>query len=144
MHTGNIIMQDDQMHDLFKDRTDAARCWIYRDRYKFTTHTKLTGGPLGIEEALARSCNIYFYTMANRLGAARLCEWYRRFGLGTLGGTIPSAEAAALVDSRHDQFSAVSLGIGQGPMTVTPLEMANAYAPRLRAAFRCRTSDDRR
>ncbi|NDG64796.1 MAG: hypothetical protein EBY29_15240 [Planctomycetes bacterium] len=64
----------------------------------------------------------------NRLGAERLCEWYRRFGLGTLGGTIPSAQAAALVDSRHDQFSAVSLGIGQGPMTVTPLEMANAYA----------------
>ena len=62
------------------------------------------------------------------MGAERLCEWYRRFGLGTLGGTIPSAQAAALVDSRHDQFSAVSLGIGQGPMTVTPLEMANAYA----------------
>ena len=112
----------------FKDRTDAARCWIYRERHKFTTHTKATGGPLGVEVALERSCNIYFYTLANRLGAERLCEWYRRFGLGTLGGTIPSAQAAALVDSRHDQFSAVSLGIGQGPMTVTPLEMANAYA----------------
>lgn len=112
----------------FKERTDAARCWIYRDRYKFTTHTKLTGGPLGVEEALARSCNIYFYTLANRLGAERLCEWYGRFGFGTLGGSIPSAKAAALVDSRRDQFSAVSLGIGQGPMTVTPLEMANAYA----------------
>lgn len=111
----------------FKDRTDAARCWTYRERYNFK-HTQLPVGPLGVEVALAQSCNIYFYTLANRLGAERLCEWYRRFGLGTLGGTIPSAQAAALVDSRHDQFSAVSLGIGQGPMTVTPLEMANAYA----------------
>ena len=112
----------------FKDRTDAARCWIYRDHNKVSTHTKMTGGPLGIEEAIAHSCNIYFYTLANRLGAARLCAWYRKFGLGTMGGTIPSEEAAALVDARHDQFSAVSLGIGQGPITVTPLELASAYA----------------
>jgi len=117
----------------FKERTDAARCWIYRDKYKFTTHSKTTGGPLGVEEALARSCNIYFYTLANRLGAARLCEWYRRFGLGTMGGTIPSAQAAALIDAKHDQFSVVSLGIGQGAMTITPLEMANAYAMAARA-----------
>ncbi len=129
--TEGVLREDEKIEcngHFFKDRTDAARCWIYRERYKFTTHTKLTGGPLGVEDALARSCNIYFYTLANRLGAERLCEWYGRFGLGTLGGTIPSAKAAALVDSRHDQFSAVSLGIGQGPMTVTPLEMANAYA----------------
>ena len=129
--TEGVLREDESIEcngHFFKDRTDAARCWTYRERYKFTTHTKLTGGPLGVEEALARSCNIYFYTLANRLGAERLCEWYRRFGLGTLGGTIPSAQAAALVDSRHDQFSAVSLGIGQGPMTVTPLEMANSYA----------------
>ncbi len=129
--TEGVLREDEKIEcngHFFKDRTDAARCWIYRERYKFTTHTKLTGGPLGVEDALARSCNIYFYTLANRLGAERICEWYGRFGLGTLGGTIPSAKAAALVDSRHDQFSAVSLGIGQGPMTVTPLEMANAYA----------------
>ncbi len=112
----------------FKDRTDAARCWIYRERYKFATHTKSTGGPLGVEEALARSCNIYFYTLADRVGAAKLCAWYRRFGLGILGGTIPSAEAAAKMESKQDHFSTVALGIGQGKMTVTPLEIANAYA----------------
>ena len=128
--TEGVLREDEAIEcngHFFKDRTDAARCWTYRARYNFK-HSQLPVGPLGVEVALAQSCNIYFYTLANRLGAERLCEWYRRFGLGTLGGTIPSAQAAALVDSRHDQFSAVSLGIGQGPMTVTPLEMANAYA----------------
>ncbi|MEI6878148.1 MAG: penicillin-binding transpeptidase domain-containing protein [Planctomycetota bacterium] len=128
--TEGVLREDEAIEcngHFFKDRTDAARCWTYRERYHFK-HEQLPVGPLGVEVALAQSCNIYFYTLANRLGAERLCEWYRRFGLGTLGGTIPSAQAAALVDSRHDQFSAVSLGIGQGPMTVTPLEMANAYA----------------
>lgn len=126
-----VVREDERIEcngHFFKDRTDAARCWIYRDRHQFATHTKLTGGPLGVEEALARSCNIYFYTLANRLGAARLCEWYRRFGLGTMGGNVPSHEAALLVDTRHDQFSTVSLGIGQGDITVTPLELASAYA----------------
>jgi penicillin-binding protein 2 len=112
----------------FKERTDAARCWIYRERYKFTTHTKSIGGPLGIEQAMARSCNIYFYTLAERLGAERLCDWYRRFGLGRLGGDVPSAETARALESRSDRFSTVSLGIGQGAMTVTPLEVAAAYA----------------
>ena len=128
--TEGVLREDEAIEcngHFFKDRTDAARCWTYRERYHFK-HEQLPVGPLGVEVALAQSCNIYFYTLANRLGAERLCEWYRRFGLGTLGGTIPSAQAAALVDSRHDQFSAVSLGIGQGPMTVTPLEMANSYA----------------
>ncbi len=126
-----VVGEDERIEcngHFFKDRTDAARCWIYREKYKLTTHTKITGGPLGVEEALARSCNIYFYTLANRLGAAHLCEWYRRFGLGTMGGRVPTPEAATLVDARKDQFSTVSLGIGQGPVTVTPLELANAYA----------------
>lgn len=126
-----VAREDEQIEcngHFFKDRTDAARCWIYRDRFKMATHTKITGGPLSVEVAIARSCNIYFYTLANRLGAARLCEWYRRFGLGTMGGSVPTVAAAEHVDAHRDQFSTVSLGIGQGPLTVTPLEMANAYA----------------
>lgn len=112
----------------FKERKDVARCWIYRSEHNFDTHTQRTGGPLGIEAALARSCNIYFYTLASRIGAANLCEWYRRFGLGTLGGSVPSVDAALKLDARRDTFATVSLGIGQGSLAVTPLEIASAYA----------------
>ncbi len=110
-----------------KERKDVARCWIYRPPH-FATHSGRTGGPLAIEEALARSCNIYFYTVASRLGATRLCDWYTRFGLGTMGGQVPTPKAAAALDARHDTFSTVALGIGQGSLTVTPLELASAYA----------------
>lgn len=112
----------------FNDRTDVARCWIYRSQNQFATHSARTGAPLAIEYALASSCNIYFYTLAHRLGAQRLCDWYRRFGLGTMGGSVISSDAAAQIDARHDTFATISLGIGQGPLTVTPLELANAYA----------------
>ncbi len=45
------------------NRKDIARCWIYRDRWGFATH-----GPLLAEDAIGRSCNIFFYTLADRIG----------------------------------------------------------------------------
>lgn len=112
----------------FKDRKDVARCWIYRQQYKFATHSAPSGGPLAVENAIAYSCNIYFYTVAERLGAQRLCEWFTRFGLGANGGHVPSPAEAKAIDDRHDVFSTISLGIGQGALTVTPLELASAFA----------------
>ena len=126
-------------------RQDIARCWCYRPP-QFQTH-----GPLLAVEAIARSCNIYFYTMGERLGMTRLVEWYRRFGVGVPldigllhertdaegvvrlhgehGGEIPSA---ALLDQLRERgelrFASVIMGIGQGPLTWTPMHAANAYA----------------
>jgi len=134
----------------FPGRKDLARCWIYRERWGFATH-----GPLLAEEAIARSCNIFFYTMADRLGLERLCDWYRRFGLGagldvglrqrhteTTGageqrtieigeaaGTVPDAAAIARIRAGGAaRFETIILGIGQGPITWTPVQGANAYA----------------
>lgn len=134
----------------FKDRQDVARCWIYRPEYKFATHDLKVGGPLGIEQAIARSCNIFFYTLASKLGAARLASWYRAFGLGApldcgisavthandgrlrlageASGSLPSAADLQLLEDRHDSFTGVIMGIGQGPVTWSPIQAANAYA----------------
>lgn len=133
----------------FKDNTTNARCWIYREKFGMQTH-----GPLQAEEALARSCNIFFYTLADRLGIERLRNWFGNFGLGQLmniglqypmevvegdqrktiwiGESSGSLPSDAWIDARrkaHDlKFSEVIMGIGQGPMTWTPLQAANAYA----------------
>lgn len=121
------------------------RCWIYREHFGMRTH-----GPLVVEEALARSCNIYFYTLADRLGMGRLTQWYRHFGLGEpldvgllhtettdgrikrvgeSGGNLPSTEYIEdLRAKRLLKFETVIAGIGQGPVTWTPVQAANAYA----------------
>lgn len=128
----------------FADKKDAARCWIYREQYGMLTH-----GSLHAAEALARSCNIFFYTLSDRLGMRRLVKWYAAFGLGQhldvgllfedsgrdgkvlrLGesaGSLPSEEQ---VRTMRDQmkFTEVIMGIGQGPIAWTPLQAANAYA----------------
>jgi len=127
----------------FADRNDAARCWIYRPAEgRSTTH-----GPLDARGALARSCNIYFYTLAARLGPERLISWLTRFGAGRPPGTelgfspsdggAPRGEAAGSLPTdaqlaefkeRGDRVSPLLLGIGQGPLAWTPMHAANAFA----------------
>ena len=126
----------------FFESDSFARCWIYRDRFGFMTH-----GPLAAAEALARSCNIFFYTLADALGPARLLDWYRRFGMGRrieIGlhsrdpegrstgehpGILPDADdLAALRAAGEDRAATIFMGIGQGPLAWTPLQAANAYA----------------
>lgn len=138
---------------------DRARCWIYREVHGLTTHSAQLGDrPLDAVQALARSCNIYFYTLADELGADRLVRWYREFGIGrtfdvglarrvmlesgrlvTAGenpGSLPSEESlAALRESGALDFETIILGIGQGQVTWTPLHAANAYATLARGGY---------
>jgi penicillin-binding protein 2 len=130
----------------FDNVTTSARCWIWRPEEGRTQ----THGTLAVDEAIARSCNIFFYTVAAKLGLDRVVEWYRRYGVGAplglgLGvarddpaggmriegeapGVAPSAADIAAIRSAGDQTATVFLGIGQGPVAWTPLHAANAYA----------------
>lgn len=130
----------------FENVTTSARCWIWRPE----EGRSMTHGDLGVEEAIARSCNIYFYTVASKLGLDGMVEWYRRYGVGTpldvgllhaedgkdgsitfegeRGGEVPSAEEMAKLRLEGDRSAAIFLGIGQGPVAWTPLQAANAYA----------------
>lgn len=131
----------------FPSLDGVARCWIYRERYGLATHSSSDGGPLRIEEALARSCNIYFYRLADRLGPSRTVEWLERFGLGRPAGLESAAPGASATPSRGehggflptaasleelrrsgDRVTPVLLGIGQGQVAWTPLQAAHAYA----------------
>ncbi|MFZ9914681.1 MAG: peptidoglycan D,D-transpeptidase FtsI family protein [Phycisphaerales bacterium] len=130
----------------FEERNDMARCWIYRASEGRTA----THGAIGAAEALARSCNIYFYTLAARLGPDRLVAWMRRFGMGAVpeaglafeqraadgrmrllgeaAGSLPSDAEIARAIEKRDRMSVILLGIGQGALTWTPLQAAQAYA----------------
>ena len=130
----------------YEEHQNIARCWIYRERFGFQNH-----GALRAAEAIARSCNIYFYTLGDRLGLASLGRWFTRFGLGQpldlgllherpgdggatvrvgeVGGAVPDLEAVEGIRQRGDlAFASVIMGIGQGPVTWTPVQAANAYA----------------
>ncbi|MFT4593815.1 MAG: penicillin-binding protein 2 [Phycisphaerales bacterium] len=121
----------------FKNVKNAARCWIYRDIYDYRTH-----GELGAVEALARSCNIFFYELGTRLGFETLVDWLQRFGMsqplssgltsekpiGTLGHVPSEKDIEELRNRGALAFETVSISIGQGALTWSPLHAASAYA----------------
>ena len=95
-------------------------------------------GEVDLQKAIYRSCNVYFYELAVKLGINRIHEYLALFGFGTntaldlpeaSGGLLPSAawknETRGLPWFPGDT---VNIGIGQGYMLVTPLQMATAAA----------------
>jgi penicillin-binding protein 2 len=96
-------------------------------------------GSLDLEGAIAQSCDVYFYQLAERLTLEELERAARRFGLGQPTGVEIPGEAAGLVPSRayYDRRFGprgwtrgvlLNNAIGQGELLVTPLQMARAYA----------------
>ena len=112
------------------DRPNELRCWIFREQYGFLSH-----GEQDAIGALARSCNIFFYTLGERLGPDRLLAWYRRYGAGTPLVTGLGMNAG-IVPERSNPGEAIMMGIGQGPIAWTPLHAANAYATLARGGTR--------
>ena len=83
-------------------------------------------GKLDLAGALRESCNVTFATLALRLGANGLSKAFSRFGVGEELPTSELTLAAAHVPelSQLSDGEIAQLGIGQGQILVTPLQMA--------------------
>lgn len=106
-------------------------------------------GPLTIAEGLKRSCNPVFYEIALRLyneSDGFLSEMARAFGFGSSTGVVGLDDADGLVPDAEWKAAnrgepwypgdEVNLGIGQGDLLVTPLQLANAYSTLLAGELR--------
>ncbi|GAC1328544.1 MAG: penicillin-binding protein 2 [Steroidobacteraceae bacterium] len=117
-------------------------------------------GIVAMRHAIMQSCDVYFYTVANKLGIDRMHDFMSTFGFGEATGIDIPGEKAGLMPStewkRHAYKRAaeqvwypgetISVGIGQGYMTATPMQLAHAvsgiasrgqiFKPRLVAAVR--------
>jgi len=95
-------------------------------------------GSVDLDEALARSCDVYFYTVGRRLGVDRLAEGLRRCGLGELTGIDLPQETPGIVPTPAWRKRALNgkwypgdtanSSIGQGCVAATPLQMARLTA----------------
>lgn len=95
-------------------------------------------GKVDMHEAIAESCNIYFFKLAESVGMDRIARIATEFGLGQKTGIGVNPEAAGRIPTRSwyalrykGQFRigfTLNTSIGQGATTVTPLQLALAYA----------------
>ena len=95
-------------------------------------------GSLRLRDAIKKSCDVFFYETARRLGIDRLAAMARRFGLGSVLGLDIPGERPGLIPSREWKLAAsgtawspgetVIAGIGQGSVLATPLQLATMVA----------------
>jgi len=99
------------------------RCWQSRGHGRFNLH-----------QAIVHSCDVFFYNLGRNLGVERMADYAMQFGLGRKTGidlpheqtgTVPSPEWKERVfGEKWYAGETISLAIGQGALTVTPLQLA--------------------
>ena len=134
--TFKIIMATAALDTNEIEPTETLRC---EGRFRFGRRTfrdwkKYGHGAVDLRKAIAQSCDVYFYRLGDRMGVDTIAVYARQFGLGERTGIDLPAERTGLIPSsewkqrtRGEPWypgETISVAIGQGYVTVTPLQMA--------------------
>lgn len=116
------------------------RCWGWRPAQgKFLRH-----GPLIPADAIARSCNIYFYSCGKKLGPDTLVRNLHQWGFGRatgiglpeeVDGILPNLDGPNPRGRELSTSNAIMMGIGQGPIAVPPIQVAAAHGALARGGY---------
>ncbi|MCX5970314.1 MAG: penicillin-binding protein 2 [Coprothermobacterota bacterium] len=95
-------------------------------------------GTQNLIDAIANSCNVFFYTLSLEVGPERLAKWAGILGLDEYTGVDLPDEAKGVIPTpawKWEQLEepwypgdTMNMGIGQGDVAVTPLALATTYA----------------
>lgn len=102
------------------------RCWVPNGH-----------GRVDLHRAIVESCDVFFYQVGKQLGIERIARYGKLFGLGKLTNIDLPGEQAGLIPSpewkqrvRKEPWwpgETISVAIGQGPVIVTPLQLAHTF-----------------
>lgn len=111
---------------------------IVMGRRPFHCHIKHGHGAVNVVTALERSCNIFFYKVANQLGIDKIAKYAHALGIGLKTGVDLTGEKKGLMptsDWKKQRFGEVwqpgenyTNGIGQGYIVTTPLQLAVSFS----------------
>lgn len=106
--------------------------------HKYRNWNRTGDGWVDLNTAIMRSNDTYFYDLAHKMGIDRLHDYMSRFGIGQRVSLDMFEETAGLMPSRDWKRAryrqpwypgeTLILGIGQGYMQATPLQLAQATA----------------
>jgi len=104
------------------------KCWVVAQH---RTH-----GVVDITKAIYQSCDVFFYTLAEKLGIDRIAKYATAFGLGQKTGVDLPQEVSGVMPSEEWKIrnfkqkwyagETISVGIGQGAVAATPIQLARA------------------
>ena len=106
------------------------KCWI-------SEHHR-THGIVDITKGIYQSCDVFFYTLAEKLGIERIAKYATMLGLGQKTGIDLPQEVSGVMPSEEWKIrnfkqkwfagETISVGIGQGAVAVTPIQLARAIS----------------
>jgi len=108
------------------------------DSHKFRDWKKSGHGVVNLHKSQVVSCDTFFYILSFRMGIEKMNTWMRQFGFGEKTGVDLPSESTGLypnpewkMRTRHAKWlkgETISVSIGQGAFTATPLQLAMATA----------------
>src|SRR5438874_8303390 len=106
------------------------KCWV--------TEQHRVHGVVDISKGIYQSCDVFFYTLAERLGIGRVAKYATMFGLGQRTGIDLPQEVTGIMPSEEWKIrnykqkwyagETISVGIGQGAVATSPIQLARAIA----------------
>lgn len=104
------------------------KCWV--------TAEHRVHGVVDISKGIYQSCDVFFYTLAEKLGIDRIAKYATMLGLGQKTGIDLPQEVTGVMPSEEWKIrnfnqkwyagETISVGIGQGAVAVTPIQLARA------------------
>jgi penicillin-binding protein 2 len=106
------------------------KCWVF---FEHRAH-----GDVDLTKAIYQSCDVFFYTLADRLGISRIAKYAAMLGLGQKTGIDLPNEVSGVMPSEEWKIrnfkqkwfagETISVGIGQGAVAITPVQLMRAIA----------------
>jgi penicillin-binding protein 2 len=106
------------------------KCWVF---FEHGAH-----GEVDLDKAISQSCDVFFYTLADKLGIERIARYATALGLGQKTGIDLPNEVSGVMPSEEWKVrnfkqkwfagETISVGIGQGAVTVTPVQLLRAIS----------------
>jgi penicillin-binding protein 2 len=104
------------------------KCWVVAEH---RVH-----GITDLSKGIYQSCDVFFYTLAQKLGIEKIAKYATQFGLGQKTGIDLPQEASGIMPSEEWKIrtfkqkwivsETISVGIGQGAVAATPVQMMRA------------------
>src|SRR6202046_3361599 len=105
---------------------------------RFGCWVKSGHGAVNLEKAIYQSCDVFFYTLAEKLGIDRIAKYATAFGLGQKTGIDLPNEVTGVMPSEEWKIrnfkqkwfagETISVGIGQGAVAITPVQLLRAIS----------------
>ena len=105
---------------------------------RFGCWVKSGHGAVDLTKAIYQSCDVFFYTLAEKLGIDRIAKYATSMGLGQKTGIDLPEEASGVMPSEEWKIrnfkqkwyagETISVGIGQGAVATTPVQLMRAIA----------------